>query len=575
MWTNITPAAAGARRDTNAATARRVANQHLCQQIAEALPREPRGLGRRCIDLGKLVAPVPRAASVDDGAAIGEVALRLALGLDARVERRRPSIMDDVDRGRGIGSGEHRPDQLLEVRHIDVVVGDDHVATCIGTRVAHGGDVSRLDGVPRVALLDRDAEQQPCGADFVRPGCGHVRHTGLDDVLAHDGGAGERAIARDLVRWALRRAPEQDRIVPMIDRFDVHHGLLADIAPVVAHPFAERPFRLDVARLDEPLNDDLGVGRYRQTGDRCLDDIDRFPTDAADDVVLANAIRHLARRHQERHRIAADHDRDRHRLLARLVLVALDAAVLAWRDVEADGLLVVDHYAVGAAVDPALVRIAGDVEAAGADIATPVGVVPFRCWKDRDVDCIARDRVLENWSVVHVARRNALQVGHVVRAEGLAQLELGEVARKSERHALALPAEEVHKNLAALERAGHIAEEDAGRVLVVQNDLGCHADILLPRQAIRLADLAELARLLDPLTQVAIGERRAQIGDRCAGHGAADRFAHAVRIGFMSHHCASPDTFPTLLPWPACGRSTMRIGTAESGSTFAPRTLWQ
>jgi hypothetical protein len=83
---------------------------HLLQQIAKALSREARGLGGRCIDLRKFVAPVPRTARIDDGAAVGEIALRLALGLDTRVEWRRPSIMNNVDRGRGIGSGKHCPD---------------------------------------------------------------------------------------------------------------------------------------------------------------------------------------------------------------------------------------------------------------------------------------------------------------------------------------------------------------------------------------------------------------------------------------------------------------------------------
>jgi hypothetical protein len=78
-----------------------------------------------------------------------------------------------------------------------------------------------------IALLDGDAEQQPRGADLVRPGGGDVGHAGLHDVLAHDRRAGERAVARDLVGRALRRAAEQDRIVAVIDRLDVHHRLVA------------------------------------------------------------------------------------------------------------------------------------------------------------------------------------------------------------------------------------------------------------------------------------------------------------------------------------------------------------
>src|SRR3981189_14343 len=69
----------------------------LLQQIPESLPRQAGGFGGGGVDLGKLVAPVPGPAGVDDGAAVGEIALGLALGLDARVERRAPGVVGDVD----------------------------------------------------------------------------------------------------------------------------------------------------------------------------------------------------------------------------------------------------------------------------------------------------------------------------------------------------------------------------------------------------------------------------------------------------------------------------------------------
>src|SRR5262249_16512898 len=67
-------------------------------------------------------------------------------------------------------------------------------------------------------------------------------------------------------------------------------------------------------------------------------------------------------RHEEGPGIAAANHGDRHRRAARLVLVAHLTAMLARRDVEARGLGVMDHHAIGAAIDPALVGIAGDVE---------------------------------------------------------------------------------------------------------------------------------------------------------------------------------------------------------------------
>ena len=76
------------------------------------------------------------------------------------------------------------------------------------------------------------------------------------------------------------------------------------------------------------------------------------------------------------------------------VFVAHLAAVLAGRDVEAERLLVVDHDAVGAAIDPAVVGIAHDVVAAGADIAAAVLRVPLRRREFGDVDVVALHDVL-------------------------------------------------------------------------------------------------------------------------------------------------------------------------------------
>src|SRR5262249_5146068 len=160
-------------------------------------------------------------------------------------------------------------------------------------------------------------------------------------------------------------------------------------AGVVAGPFGEWALDALVAGLDEALEHDLGIGRDRQASDRPFDHLDRLAAHAADDLVLAHPVRHLARGHQGGHGLAAAHYRHRHALAARLVFVAHLPPVLAGRDVEARRLGIVDHHPIGAAVDPALIGIAGDVEAAGTDVAAAVVGVPFRRRESRDVDVIA------------------------------------------------------------------------------------------------------------------------------------------------------------------------------------------
>src|SRR5262245_59855102 len=233
------------------------------EQVAELLPRHAALFRRGHVHLGEFVAPVPGPAGIDDRPAVGGVADRLALGFDARIERGRPGVADDVDRGGGVRAREHGPDQLFEIGHIDVVVDHDHVAAAIGADVAHGRDMAGLLGMAGIALVDGDGEQEPRVTDLVRPGRRHPRHARLLDILAQQRRADHGAIATNLVRRTLRHAAEQYRIVAIVDSLDVEHGFGPQVAGVIAGPFAERPFDTLVIRLDKTLEHDLGIGRDR------------------------------------------------------------------------------------------------------------------------------------------------------------------------------------------------------------------------------------------------------------------------------------------------------------------------
>ena len=58
-----------------------------------------------------------------------------------------------------------------------------------------------------------------------------------------------------------------------------------------------------------------------------------------------------------------------------------------------------DHDAVGADVDPAVVGVARDIERAGADVAAAVARVPARRWEDGHVDVVAAPHVLEDGAI--------------------------------------------------------------------------------------------------------------------------------------------------------------------------------
>src|SRR5207245_8042042 len=97
-------------------------------------------------------------------------------------------------------------------------------------------------------------------------------------------------------------------------------------------------------------------------------------------------------------------------------------------------------------------------------------------------------------------------------AEAFAQLALREFGRKAERHVLALAAEEIDQHAAARDRAGHVLEHEARRVVAMRRDRRYHADVALPGEAFDLLDLAEALRLREPLPQVVVGKMRRGVG---------------------------------------------------------------
>src|SRR5262249_23629185 len=62
----------------------------------------------------KLVAPMVGLAGIDDGDRMGHVAGGALFRREARIGRRVPRPLDELDRFLRVGPGEHRPDQMLE-----------------------------------------------------------------------------------------------------------------------------------------------------------------------------------------------------------------------------------------------------------------------------------------------------------------------------------------------------------------------------------------------------------------------------------------------------------------------------
>ena len=260
------------------------------------------------------------------------------------------------------------------------------------------------------------------------------------------------------------------------------------------------------------------------------DNLQRLAPHRADDVVLADAGRHLGAGGEERHRIAADHDHGRHRLAAREILVAVHPPVLAGRDVVADGLLVLHHHPVGAEIHPAGVGVDRHVVAAGADIVPAVLGVPERRGELAEIHVVALEHVLGDrpaFDLLIGDRGQILELGVVI---GLAELDLGEVGREAERHVLAPAAEEVDQHAVARLVPRDVVEDDAVGFVRVHDELGRLADLLFLAEPLRDGDLAQLLGLGQPLAQIGIGQNRPQIAAR-HGYRFARSLGHVRLLG--------------------------------------------
>jgi hypothetical protein len=175
--------------------------------------------------------------------------------------------------------------------------------------------------------------------------------------------------------------------------------------------------------------------------------------------------------------------------------------------------------------------------------------VPFRRGKAGDVDVVAGHDILEDRTIVDIFGRDARHRSHEAGAEAFAELELGEVGGKAERHVLALAAEEVDQHSAAIDRVRHLVEDEAGCAVVVHRDAGHHADVLLPVEPADILDLAQPARLVEPLPQIVIGQPRRRIGRGATIGGRAARIAGdaiVLGVGLRGHETSRSGTCRTM-----------------------------
>ena len=207
---------------------------------------------------------------------------RSLLGVVAhRIERRAPAAVDDVDLIARVAARAHRPDHVVEVGRVDVVVDHDGPAIVVGAGVAVRGHHRGLLGVAAVQRLDRDHQHEAAAAGLMRPYALHAGDAGGLELVPDRTAAVGAEIEGVVVRRHRRDRADQDRIVAVHQRVDADRWLEVAAARVVAGPFAERAFLDPVVGMDQPLEGNLRVRRHRQAGLRHVDDLDGFAEDSA------------------------------------------------------------------------------------------------------------------------------------------------------------------------------------------------------------------------------------------------------------------------------------------------------
>ena len=193
--------------------------------------------------------------------------------------------------------------------------------------------------------------------------------------------------------------------------------------------------------------------------------------------------------------------------------------MLAFGDLAADGLAVIDLAAIGAEIEPAGVGILGDDAAGGADEARFVGFVMPRHREFQDVDGVAFDDVLEYRAVVDKARRQRFELAHA-RVVALHDIGLARVVeRQSERERDALDRRQLPVERAkTFWIAGHVVEQDRRRqpAAFFGEHMGDRAHLDVPMGAGDALKLAECVDRFQPAAQAAIILALCRGGDRHA-----------------------------------------------------------
>src|SRR5579859_7443469 len=276
--------------------------------------------------------------------------------------------------------------------------------------VAVRGNHSRLPGMAGVTLFDGDNGQKTASAGLVAPNAGHIGDAGFLELLPNERGTHEATHIVKFTRGTCRRRAENDGIVAMVQPLYLHGRLGTHVAGVITGPFAEGTFVVIVPGNRFAFNDDLRGGRNRKTGVLALNYLHGMSLQAANPFVFGNTVRHFHAAGKIEQRVVAERNGEFAGLAAGKILFAHDAALFARRNKKAQLIAIMNHDAIRAQIDPALVRVARDVHRAGADVTSAIKFMPLGSGKLVHINVFAFENVFHHRAVFD---HFGLEVGEV------------------------------------------------------------------------------------------------------------------------------------------------------------------
>src|SRR5260221_988042 len=181
------------------------------------------------------IAPRPWLAGVDDDAGVARVLVAVGHG----IERGAPASPQHLDVLARIEPRAHRPDHLVHVGRIDVVVDHNHPAVRVSAGVALRCDQAGLLGMAAVHLLDGDGEPKPAAARLMGPHAPDLRNAGGFELVPHRTAPVGAAIEGVVVGRHAGHGAEQHRIIAVPEGLDADRRLALLAARVIAGPLAE------------------------------------------------------------------------------------------------------------------------------------------------------------------------------------------------------------------------------------------------------------------------------------------------------------------------------------------------